>query len=84
MGRFKNLIDSFESFLGEKTISYKTLNDYVNPSPSLGGKKNEDLIKRKNELKMVLQNSGIKTSEMDVGLFRKYNPFIKRFTFKNI
>lgn len=84
MGKFKNLIESFEFFLGDETISYETLNDYVNPTPSLGGKKNEDLIKRKNELKMILQNSGIKTSEMDVDLFRKYNPFIKRFTFKNI
>jgi predicted KAP-like P-loop ATPase len=84
MGKFKNLIDSFESFVGEETIAFETLNDYVNPTPSIGGKKNEDLIKRKNELKIILQNSGIKTSEMDVDLFRKYNPFIKRFTFKNI
>lgn len=84
MGKFKDLMESFESFLGKKTVDFETLNNYVNPPSSLGGKKHDDLLSRKTELKMILQNSGKKTLEINVTLFRKHNSFIKRFTFNNI
>ncbi|OCB74008.1 P-loop NTPase fold protein [Flavobacterium crassostreae] len=84
MGKFKDLMGSFESFLGIETIDFETLDHYVSPPPSLGGSKDDKLKSRKTELKMTLQNSNKKILEIDVSIFRKHNSFIKRFTFNNI
>ncbi len=84
IGKFKDLMGSFESFLGIETIDFETLDHYVSPPPSLGGSKDDKLKSRKTELKMTLQNSNKKTLEIGVTIFRKHNSFIKRFTFNNI
>lgn len=84
IGKFKDLMGSFEDFLGTKAKDSVLLNHYVNPPASLGGSKVDKLNKRKNELKMILQNSNEKTLQINVPLFRKHNSFIKRFTYNSI
>ncbi|WP_281632489.1 P-loop NTPase fold protein [Flavobacterium luteolum] len=85
IGKFKDLIGSFEYFLGIKTLDFSTLDHYVNQPPSIGSSIEENKLKRrKTELKMILENSNKKTLEIDVSLFRKHNSFIKRFTYNNI
>lgn len=84
MGKFKNLIESFELFLSDQTTPLEQLSNYTDRKPLFNEIISNEEKKTKNILNTILKKIEGELLNQTVDVLRNHYKFIKRFTFKNI